>query len=61
MKIAWGLEAQGHIPTIEEMLDHGSGWDDIARSIGWEPDTARRHYHAYLQKRAEAIKEMDKA
>lgn len=61
MGIVWGLKAQGHIPTIEKMLDQGSGWNDIARSIGWETETAKRHYHAYLNKRAEAIKEMDKA
>jgi len=53
VKIVFGLEAQGHIPYIEEVLDNlGScdyTWDKIAKHIGWCPIAARDHYITYLQ------------
>jgi hypothetical protein len=53
LKIAFGLEQQGHIPTIERILaDLGSNeyaWDKIGKEIGWCPKTACYHYVKYLQ------------
>lgn len=43
-EVAFGLKAQGHIPTIEKMLAEGRTWEEIGRTIGWCPETARRHY-----------------
>lgn len=40
----FGLEAQGHIPTIERMLGEGKDWDAIGKAIGWCPKTAKEHY-----------------
>ena len=39
-----GLEAQGHLPTIEKMLDAGDGWTAISRVIGWSKDAAIEAY-----------------
>ena len=63
MKIAFGLEAQGHIPTIEAELkrwnDNECGndmtyvkavWDSIGRKIGWCGFTAALSYLEYLKK-----------
>lgn len=40
-----GLEAQGHLPTINAMLANGCGWAEIAAAINWDEDTLREHYH----------------
>lgn len=56
LKIQFGLEQQGHIPTIEKMLDDfGTAssayiWGKIGKEIGWEPLTAALHYCEYLRK-----------
>jgi hypothetical protein len=42
--VAFGLRAQGHLPTIEQMLREGAPWAEIGRKIGWCPDTAREWY-----------------
>jgi hypothetical protein len=42
--IAFGLRAQGHIPTIERMLADGADWDRIGIAIGWCPKTAKEHW-----------------
>jgi hypothetical protein len=42
--IKFGLEAQGHIPTITWMLSEGATWDTISAKIGWDRTTARTHY-----------------
>ena len=34
-EILFGLIAQGHIPTIEKMLEDGKLWEQIAKEIGW--------------------------
>ena len=47
-----GLEAQGHIPTIEQMLRDGATWSDISLAIGWDAKTAARHYLWYIQRLA---------
>jgi len=48
MPILFGLEAQGHIPTIEKMLSEGKSWEEIGKTIGWCHDTAKEHYERYL-------------
>ncbi len=42
--IAFGLTAQGHMPTIERMLMEHASWVEIGAAIGWEPETAARYY-----------------
>ena len=53
MSIKFGLEQQGHIETIERMLeDLGSNeysWKKIGKEIGWCPETACYHYVWYLR------------
>jgi hypothetical protein len=44
VKFAFGLRAQGHIPTIERMLTDGASWSAIGDAIGWCGDTAREWY-----------------
>jgi hypothetical protein len=46
--VLFGLEAQGHMPTIATMLSNGHTWDQIAKEIGWERCTARLHYEARI-------------
>lgn len=63
VKIVFGLEAQGHIPTIEKMLLYWNEpriegqvdmtyekcvWEQIGRKIGWCPFTASLSYFQYL-------------
>lgn len=42
--IVFGLRAQGHLPTIERMLEEGRTWEEIGQEIGWCSKTAERHY-----------------
>ena len=53
LKIVFGLEAQGHIPNIEKILDEfGSNeyaWEKIGKEINWCPKTACYHYVTYLR------------
>lgn len=50
-KIAFGLEAQGHIETIERLLTKWGknyhAWIDIGAAIGWDPLTACINYREY--------------
>ncbi len=48
--LKFGLRAQGHIPTIERMLDDGASWDAIGKAIGWHPPTAKLWYERELQR-----------
>jgi len=54
-KIKFGLEQQGHIQTIEKMLNEfGSAkseyiWEKIGKEIGWCPRTASLYYLEYLR------------
>lgn len=48
-KVVFGLQAQGHIPTIERMLSLGSSWVEIGNEIHWCPITAREHYERFKQ------------
>ncbi len=52
MPVLFGLEAQGHIPTIEQMLSENKTWDEIGKTIGWLPDTAQEHYERYKKRRS---------
>lgn len=44
MRFAFGLKAQGHVPTIEARLLEGRSWEEIAKEIGWEPKTLEDHW-----------------
>jgi hypothetical protein len=51
----FGLVQQGHIKTIETILDDwGSNehsWKLIGKEIGWDAPTACYHYVKYLRKK----------
>lgn len=47
VRIRFGLEAQGHIPTVERMLAEGKNWDEIGDVIGWCGPTAKEYYERY--------------
>lgn len=53
-RVKFGLEAQGHIPTVEKMLDmYGStryAWNEIGKKIGWCEVSARDGYIRYLMR-----------
>lgn len=51
-RILFGLEAQGHIPTVEEALREGADWQEIGRRIGWHGETAREYYQRHLARKA---------
>ena len=51
-RVVFGLEAQGHILTIEKMLSEKKTWDEIGDRIGWCPKTAKEHYERYLGKKS---------
>lgn len=46
--VVFGLEAQGHIQTVESMLADGKGWEEIGKAINWDGDTAEKFYQRYL-------------
>lgn len=66
-KVVFGLEAQGHILTIEayiakfdkyvkdgeknNMMYSSHVWEDIGRIIGWCPLTAALSYFEYLNEK----------
>lgn len=52
LTIKFGLEQQGHIPTIERMLSENRTWDEIGRAIGWHPATALDWYLRYKQRQS---------
>ncbi|MCS4089956.1 hypothetical protein [Rhizobium sp. BK176] len=49
--ILFGLEAQGHIPTVEAALNEGVDWKEIGRRIGWDGETARTYYDRHLARK----------
>lgn len=51
-RFVFGLEAQGHIPTIEAMLAEQADWQEIGRRIGWDGEVARAYYKRYLARTA---------
>ncbi|CAM1357638.1 hypothetical protein [Tenacibaculum halocynthiae] len=59
VKVVFGLEAQGHLPTIKKILDKWNEprienqvdmtyckhvWEEIGKEIGWCPFTAALSY-----------------
>jgi hypothetical protein len=62
VKIKFGLEQQGHIDTIEKMLDEfGSAtseyiWEKIGKEIGWCHKTAAFYYIEYLRSKGKCVK-----
>jgi hypothetical protein len=46
-RVVFGLRAQGHIPTIEQMLAEGASWNEIGKAIGWHGPTAKEYYERY--------------
>ena len=51
--VLFGLVQQGHIPTIERMLEEGATWGQIGKEIGWCPETAKEHYRGYIEQQEE--------
>ena len=47
VRVAFGLKAQGHLPTIEAMLVEGKSWVEIGAKINWCPKTAQEHYERF--------------
>lgn len=65
VKVVFGLEAQGHLPTIKRILDKWNEptienqvdmtyskhvWEEIGKEIGWCPFTAALSYFEILNK-----------
>lgn len=61
-KVVFGLEAQGHIPTIEAIITKWNDtpmdvqmqyskalWDEVGKTIGWCSLTAALSYFQYLE------------
>lgn len=46
VRVRFGLDAQGHVSTIERMLAEGASWEDIGAAIHWDPATVKRHWAA---------------
>lgn len=54
MPVAFGLEAQGHIQTIEAALAEGADWQEIGRRINWDGETAKSYYERHLARKGGA-------
>ncbi len=50
MRLLFGLEAQGHIPTILDLMKRGKTWPEIAKHIGWSTIELKKHWRTYMQK-----------
>ena len=48
-RVLFGLKAQGHLPTIERMLENGATWEEIGKKIGWCPETAKEDYERHIE------------
>lgn len=48
-RISFGLQAQGHVPTIERMLSDGASWEQVGAAIGWHPATVKEHWERLQQ------------
>lgn len=55
MKLLFGLEQQGHIPTIKRMRVEQKSWEEIAKAIGWEELGLIKAYMTYLEKEATKV------
>lgn len=51
-KIAFGLSAQGHLATVEQMVTDGRSWEDIGAAIGWSADAVEQHWKWHVEDRA---------
>ena len=47
--VLFGLKQQGHLPTIERMIEDGATWEEIGKEIGWCPETAKEHYGWHIE------------
>ncbi len=60
LKMSFGLEQQGHISTIEKIIDdlgcNEYAWEKIGKEIGWCPNTASHHYIKYLREKINSNK-----
>lgn len=45
--VAFGLEAQGHLTIIRQMLDSQASWAEIAKQVGWDEITLRAHWQLH--------------
>lgn len=54
LQVAFGLQAQGHIPLILHKLADAGNWDDIGKAIGWHPETAHRHFEWWIDAQTRA-------
>ena len=50
--VLFGLEAQGHIPTVEHMLNKDCSWDEIGKEINWIGDAVKEDYKEYLSRKS---------
>lgn len=59
MNVKFGLEQQGHIQTIERILDEYGvneyAWNKIGKEIGWDANTACYFYVKYLRKKSKSV------
>ena len=55
VKVLFGLEQQGHITKVEEMLKKYCSWDEINKAIGWAGDAAQQDYIRYLKRNSEQL------
>lgn len=51
--VRFGLEAQGHLPTVNAMIAEGKSWEAIGAVIGWNPSTAQKYFEAVQRERVE--------
>jgi hypothetical protein len=49
-RILFGLEAQGLIPEILQMMKDGMNWQQIADAISWDRKTLRVHWRRFVEK-----------
>ena len=54
LRLRIGLTDQGHMPTVEKMLEEGKSWDEIGRAIGWGSEAAQKWYGWEKEKQTEA-------
>lgn len=48
--VVFGLEAQGHIPTIQAMRADGKSWREIGDKIGWMAGSAEEAYLRWCER-----------
>jgi hypothetical protein len=49
--VQFGLNSQGHLPTVDRMVAAGESWEAIGKAIGWCGKAARKHYTMELRLR----------